>query len=880
MAVAGPISSSPIRRRPSSRRQRLGSDELQVRMRNYSFDSGHVDKLKISGVGETFPSSSQCAAKHSSSLPLPDRSVPSNNEKSREAAPLDTIPTLHHSNSKRDGGHLLSRMGSSKRRKNAHNYEREAEIKVMSSKSCCDPSINFKPIKSPADLCAAEVNVKNEIVKPHLNSLAAQYTRTRELGKRRSNLLLPLADSIDTAMPFNTEPVAYVISPFAALTPKPTLRYAAQSQSDRFDFGLSPIRKTSQKKRLATPLPESVLRANSRIDDLAQDMTASDLRELMERDARRRDRRRLRDEELAAYKSDQQERSRDVLGRETIGHGIDTASAITALPIGCDSDSQSMTPRHKSIGLGLHPHKNNVDPLQPSSDSFPAPRAADSAQVVELSNTTPDLATSCLPDSTSMTPAEPEPPATLLQADENYQQDLLTLSVNISSKFRRLARIRRRLANTFSHKESLEGESTPSAAISRKPSNSNSSRVRRNFSWGTFGALLRWKRRSKRAPEQPTYSNLSRRSTVSQSLDQQHRHQHDTVQPGQLQSPSTALFGPAAAQATTVEARQTASSTSVRSTARARNVTTKSHPLTDTRVLPKRSLSRFREDLPEYLMSPPTSRLQSPQAQPPLPTEPVLRHPAAQHTEFKLPTEQSSSFKDEKHSDDDDDESIGSTPTGHRRDPQLHSSYDSASMSNVMTNATRDDTPMSWLKREESEPSLELQQSLSLASIDSEGSWFSGRAASRRGRWQMQLSLDRLSQLQHQYKTAKGSHHDRPLTKTESDISSDRQDLPVAEVGIERAPASYNSPEEDDNSSIVMDDEYLNRLTRSSAGTDSLIGIHCEPIGDMLPSSDEEFETGNGAGDDRWGSAGEKRRGSRRLIRRKSSLIMVPGPCR
>ncbi|CAK7270070.1 hypothetical protein SEPCBS57363_003915 [Sporothrix epigloea] len=655
VAGAGPISSPPIRRRPNSRR-RPESDELQGRMRNYSFDSGHVDKLKTGGASATSLSPNQCAAKRAAISPTPDGSDPSNIAKSREAAPIDSIPTLHHSSSKRDGGHLLSRTGNSKRRKNAHDREREAEIKAMGSKTFCNPSINI---------------AEKEIAKPHLNSLAARYTR--ELGNRRSNVSLPLADSIDSAMPFDTEPVAYVISPFAALTPKPTLRYAAQSQSGPFNFGLFPIRKTSRRKRLATPLPESVLRANSLIDDLAQDMNASDLRELMERDARRRDRRRLRDEEPAAYISDQQKTSQgflkkqqpqklkdqqsvascpstpasglpelrhEVLGRETVGHEVDTTSTIAALPIGLDSDSQSMTPRHKLIEPGLHPPQNRVDPLQPSSESFPAP-----------------------------------------------------------------------------------------------------------------------------------------------------------------------------------------------------------------------------------------SRLQSPEAQPPLPTEPVLRHMAAQHIELQLPTEQNSNVIDEKYSNGDDDESISSTPTGYRRDPQLHSSYDSASMSNVMTNATRDDTPMSWLKKEESEPSLELQQSLSLASIDSEGSWFSGRTASRRGISHTQPSLDRVSQLQHQYKTVQGSRHDRLLTKTEPDISSDRQDLSLAEFGKERAPASYISPEEDDDSSIVMDDEYLNRLTRSSAGTDSLIDIHCESMGDLLPSSDEEFETGNGVGDDTWGSVSEKHRGSRILTTRKSNFI-------
>ncbi|CAK7211748.1 hypothetical protein SCUCBS95973_001224 [Sporothrix curviconia] len=209
--------------------------------------------------------------------------------------------------------------------------------------------------------------------------------------------------------------------------------------------------------------------------------------------------------------------------------------------------------------------------------------------------------------------------------------------------------------------------------------------------------------------------------------------------------------------------------------------------------------------------------------------------------------------------DDGDVESIILTPNEFHRNPQQHSSYDSTSMRNSMTNATRDDTPTSWLQMDDTEPSPEPQQSLSLASIDSEGSWLSGRTASRRRATQMQPSLDSVSQSFHQQKASQYHRHDQSWTSNGPGSTNDQRSLSPTETAHGNMSASGISQVEEDESSIVMDDEYLSRLARSSTGRGSRAATKRESMGDMLPSSDDELDTVNGDADVRRGSVNEKR---------------------
>lgn len=250
------------------------------------------------------------------------------------------VPTLHN---KRDAEHLMPRKKSSKRRKNDH--DREAEIKAM-SKSV--------PVRPATDDWTHGRPMKKETRKVRTGlGLGFRGATRQEWDKenRSSDISLPLAGSIHSGMSSDSEHVSWKVSAMDALAPRPTLRYTVyprQSAQSSESNAQGPTRISSQRRKLSErePFPESTIKAHKRIDDLADDLDASDLRELMERDKRRRERKRQSDQEKIARRlarraekqkaeeagvsGEQQPQNleRGVLGREAVGYGAHPASAV------------------------------------------------------------------------------------------------------------------------------------------------------------------------------------------------------------------------------------------------------------------------------------------------------------------------------------------------------------------------------------------------------------------------------------------------------------------------------------------------------------------------------------------------------------------------
>jgi hypothetical protein len=192
---------------------------------------------------------------------------------------------------------------------------------------------------------------------------------------------------------------------------------------------------------------------------------------------------------------------------------------------------------------------------------------------------------------------------------------------------------------------------------------------------------------------------------------------------------------------------------------------------------PKRTRSRFREDLPEMPLSPPASRVQSPEAEPPMP---VLTEQKIREMEQLR--------------------SIGvryDTPTsGHR---------------SIETNRL---TP-STMERVHVSPSPEAGMSMSLASIDSEGSWLSGNVNSRRAA--IRDSIRRANQ-----REQNENNIDSPTNSTDEDLG-------------------------------IVEDDYMTRLTpRRSSNPD----IMARRSGEGRPSSDEEELADDG--EMKWGAVGSQ----------------------
>ena len=180
-------------------------------------------------------------------------------------------------------------------------------------------------------------------------------------------------------------------------------------------------------------------------------------------------------------------------------------------------------------------------------------------------------------------------------------------------------------------------------------------------------------------------------------------------------------------------------------------------------------MSKFREHLPELPLSPPDSRVQSPEADvvqvPPIRTD----HP---------------------------DKKVGQSSS-----EEPHVRYDTPTSGYLETMRMRDETPTSGHRSIDApspEPAAVLSQSL--ASIDSEGSWLSGRkGGSKRGSAQLPPHplRDSASSLQKRYK----------------EYSESAEELGIAE------------------------DEYFSRL---SPGPEEQYKVHRQSTGQAVPSSDDE----------------------------------------
>lgn len=621
------------------------------------------------------------------------------------------VPTLHIN--KRDGQHLVQRK-SSKRRKNSHDRVREAELKAMS---------NFTPLRPATDVWTAGRPMKKDTRRVR-TGLGIGFGSGGKLNWDRdlsSDISLPIPESIHSSLSSDSEQISYRISALDALAPKPTLRY---SRGGAAPGGSLPQRTSSQRKKLSSkePIPEATIKAHKRIDDLANDLSAGDLRELMERDQRRRERQRQKEqdriekrlarraekERLAAAAGSQVSPNleRGVLGREAVGLGIDPTSAVVTSSKRRPSDTSSRDREAQSP----------VNEKELVTEVPPAP--------LDVFHRTTSI------------------PLNIHTPDDEHDDILPAQAPSPKLKSGGFLRSKK----TRSASPLQDNEKSTTLETVRKGSESSSSRG--PMSWAS---IFRWGNKNRRSSGPSSFSNTSRDSMATST---------------QQQLPAVAPPPPSATAtvpATTGPPRKLSSS------------------------VPRRTLSRFREDLPEFPITPPESRLQSPEADtlPP----PIMEQdsPPAQETPLIY---QKTHFEDQQLE----------TPTSDR-----HSS------------AHRDDF----------EPSPEPPQSMSLASIDSEGSWLSGRLGSRRQSSQLQQPRDSASH-------SRQSHH-RHQHSGGSGETAERVDHDAIA---------------DEDVSGITEDEYIGRV----AGHSSSHGFaedfyNRKSIGEPRPSSDEEDEA-------RWGAVG------------------------
>lgn len=616
---------------------------------------------------------------------------------------IGRVPTLHKRTAQD-----LNRRKSSKKRKEDH--DRAAEIKAMSK-------FMPTPVRAATTPDWSGSPIRRDTKKVHgINRLFNNTT---------SDVSLPIQDSLRSSMSSDSERYAgYELKGMDLFTPRPTIRYSENPRFKYFESGVGLERSNSSKRKRAlekVPVPEEKPAYRKRIDDLADDLDAGALRELMERDNRRREQKRISEREKMAQKvARRKERQkaeesqaivhgnepakvmdRGVMGRELMGLGIEgqrpveAAAQQPAEPLATSDGAADV--RNEAAESAAHsPPAGIVDESMPSPD-LESPTSEQSepvlatAQVARLSRATmsppPSLRKSGHQRNASSVSQINDLPA------EPKATELLTPVLQVENTPVELSK-------PDTSRTSLDTGSSSKQQSSWK-------------SWFKRGS------KEKRSSIQSSFSNTTRESTVAPPP-----------------APTVIYAIPIV------------------------------HPPGS-----KRTMSRFREDLPELPMSPPYSRVQSPELD-------VLR---VQPIERSLPMNITSGRKSAETSS----QMQLDTPSGHRS----HLRYETP---------TRDhpaDVPSP-------EPSNALSQSL--ASIDSEGSWLSGRVRANSKRSSRQIPLSQ----------SRDSHSS--LMKRYKELSDSAEELGIAE------------------------DEYYNRLTPGPDDMYSKSNLANRISGNPMPSSDEE----------------------------------------
>ncbi|CAI6342076.1 unnamed protein product [Periconia digitata] len=474
------------------------------------------------------------------------------------AVPYDFHHTSHSSlpprhASRKSTNEAPVRRKSTRKQKREQDHLREEEIRAMSLPM---------PKKRPAANNAGMLRRDSKKVKG---------TSNHRLDRPVSNVSLPPENSIHSSVSGSSDSYTYRVSTFDMFSPRPTIRCSVGSQYYYDNTGTSPISNKSDKntstarKRGTSIIREEVGdKRTSRIDDLADALDAGALREIMERDKRRREKkRRVDDDRLRRRLERRAEKQRladapadGSIAPQSQGNGLaglgiqnettpmEDARPLTPLPATAPENTQLPTPSHS-------PSKTERTNLThtPLESPCEEPVVSSAQQAIRYSRGSVSgpghvrgpSNVSHLPELVSKRKAEDTP----LPSVEYAYDPVASGSLHVV--------------------ESGDTATTPKRTGSRRSSDGK----RTSY----FTSFFRWGKRrrshdpNRAASSEASFSNTSRESMSRQPLPA-HLVASPTTAPIQIKRPAN---------------------------------------------VPRRTMSKFREDLPEFPMSPPDSRVQSPE---------------------------------------------------------------------------------------------------------------------------------------------------------------------------------------------------------------------------------------------------------------------------
>lgn len=516
----------------------------------------------------------------------------------------------------------------------------------------------------------------------------------RRLHRPSSQVSLPLPETIQESEDFENQ-ASFKIGILAALSPRPTLTYVA---NPRMSAGKQ---NAKIKPFIEQAIEEEDAASKRRIDDLADDLDAGGLRELMERDRRRHERKKVADKERLHWKLQRKadrQREEELRGRQItdplgvrVGPGLDGADRRDRKPL--DAQAETAGPRAAPAPSS---------PLEKVSDPFGDPESSRPRPVHHIRN-----------------PFEDEKDVDLLHDPFAHEEDDDGPPVPVRSPLRTVARTE------------VKSSQQPSVATTVSPPTSPVQRPIDHQSLSQASGLAR-----EITPDTQEHAQSARRASDQSS--QQLSSWTSFFRRGTRRKTSAADRG----RITPSEFSNTSRESFARKQQPPPVVIPRTFRRSDSTGVPQRTMSKFREDLPEFPISPPDSRVQSPEA--------VMapRTGMGQQTARQIRQSLSGTL---------DGRSVAASSSN----PALDRGAAESQPSQAMDIDTVIGAPSGG------------GVSQSLASVDSEGSWLSGKPVKR---------------------LSGGLGH--PLRQSQSSIPP------------QSLPGAFETEADD-----IADDEYLNRLT-------------------------------------------------------------------
>ncbi|KAI9376406.1 hypothetical protein BJX61DRAFT_538935 [Aspergillus egyptiacus] len=197
--------------------------------------------------------------------------------------PLLRNVSLRKSERKESPARLQKRLSKRK----AYEIAREREIRMMSSMPIDIPRRTITPLSGDS--------MQIDSRRPHSGI-------SRRVDPHRSDVSLSVRESAASSISDFSETYTFKVNGLSAWTPRPVIRYVETPRTSYCRNQRSPEPADRRIKSPTLEVSEENLRSKTRIDELADDLDAGALRELMERDRRRRERKQFEDQDRLARK--------------------------------------------------------------------------------------------------------------------------------------------------------------------------------------------------------------------------------------------------------------------------------------------------------------------------------------------------------------------------------------------------------------------------------------------------------------------------------------------------------------------------------------------------------------------------------------------------